>query len=152
MTGAEALPVQMMRTLQERLPEISLFFGYGPTEASEHVTCKAFKHLGSKPVEVPILVGPPIPHTHTYIVDAQRQLVPVGVPGELLTSGVGLARGYLNRPDLTEQAFVPNTLVSEAQGYFSRMYCTGGLASAFLLAWLSICMGCQPCTGFFKGF
>ncbi|KAK9840004.1 hypothetical protein WJX74_001846 [Apatococcus lobatus] len=128
LTGAEALPIQMMRTVQERLPEISLFFGYGPTEASEHVTCKAFKDLGSKPVEVPILVGPPIPHTHIYIVDAQRQLVPVGVPGELLTSGVGLARGYLNRPDLSEQAFVPNTLAKKAEGYFSRMYSTGDLA------------------------
>ena len=110
LTGAEALPVQMMRTLQERLPRISLFFGYGPTEASEHVTCKAFKDLGSNPVEVPILVGQPIPHTHIYIVDSQWQLMPVGVPGELLTSGVGLARGYLNRPDLTEQAFCAQQL------------------------------------------
>ena len=125
MTGAEALPVQMMRTLQERLPKISLFFGYGPTEASEHVTCKAFEDLGSQTLEVPILVGPPIPHTHIYIVDAQRQLVPVGVPGELLTSGIGLATGYLNRPDLTEQAFVPNTLAKKAEGCFSRMYSTG---------------------------
>ncbi|KAK9839969.1 hypothetical protein WJX74_001268 [Apatococcus lobatus] len=128
MTGAEALPVQMMHALQERLPNISLFFGYGPTEASEHVTCKAFKHLGSNPVELPILVGPPIPQTHIYIVDAQRQLVPVGVPGELLTSGVGLARGYVNRPDLAQEAFIPNTLAKHAQGYFGRMYRTGDLA------------------------
>ena len=114
-----------MRALQDRLPKISLFFGYGPTEASEHVTCKAFKDLGESAVEVPILVGPPISHTHIYIVDAQRQLVPVGVPGELLTSGIGLARGYLNRPDLADEAFVPNTLVENAQGYFGRMYRTG---------------------------
>ena len=115
----------MMRTLQQRLPHSSLFFGYGPTEASEHVTCKAFKELGSGPLEVPILVGKPIPHTHIYIVDGQRQPVPIGVHGELLTSGIGLARGYLNRPDLAKEAFVPNTLIKDAEGYFSSMYSTG---------------------------
>ncbi len=131
LTGAEALPVQMMHTLQERLPSISLFFGYGPTEASEHVTCKAFKDLGSNPVEVPILVGQPILHTHVYIVDGLQQLVPVGVPGELLTSGVGLAEGYRNRPDLTQEAFVANSLLKGAQGYFSRAYKTGGSRTSY---------------------
>ena len=72
LTGAEALPVQMMQILQKKLPNISLFFGYGPTEASEHVSCKAFKEIGSRPLDIPILVGEPIPHTHVYIVDGEQ--------------------------------------------------------------------------------
>lgn len=125
LTGAEALPVSTLETLRKRLPEINLYFGYGPTEASEHISCAIFKNLASKPAQIPILVGKPIPHNDIYILDAHKQPVPVGVPGELFTSGCGLAQGYLNRPDLTSEAFMPNTLAADASGYYSRMYGTG---------------------------
>ena len=121
----EGIPVQVMHTLQKRLPHSSLCFGYGPTEAAVYQTCKIFRELGSQVIDGPVLVGKPLPNTHTYVVDTQRQPVPVGVSGELLISGVCLARGYLNRPDLTELAFVPNRLMKDAGGYFSRMYRTG---------------------------
>ena len=41
-----------------------------------------------------------------YITDTNGHLQPIGVPGELCISGVGLARGYLNRPELTAEKFV----------------------------------------------
>ena len=121
----EPMPVQVLRTLQKRLPHTALFYGYGPAEAAVYQTVKIFRELGSHVHDGPIIVGKPLLNIHVYVVDSQRQLVPVGVPGELLVSGVCLARGYLNRPDLTEQAFLPNRLIEDAAGYFSRMYCTG---------------------------
>ena len=125
LTGAEALPVSTLETLRERLPDINMYFGYGPTEASEHISCAIFRSLSSRPLQVPILVGKPIPNIHIYILDAHKQPVPVGDPGELFTSGCGLAQGYLNRSDLTSQAFMPNTVAADASGYYSRMYGTG---------------------------
>ena len=138
LTGAEALPVKTLETLRERLPKVNMYFGYGPTEASEHISCSIFKNLASRPLEVPILVGKPIPNNHIYILDGNKQPVPVGVPGELFTSGCGLAQGYLNRPDLTAAAFMPNTVAKNATGYYSRMYGTGAFSYPFLLHGLCI--------------
>ncbi len=56
------------------------------------------------------------------VVDKYNNLLPVGVPGELCISGVGVGRGYLNRPDLTAEKFIQNPHI---QG--ERMYRTGDL-------------------------
>ncbi|TAE33139.1 MAG: hypothetical protein EAZ92_00855, partial [Candidatus Kapaibacterium sp.] len=63
------------------------------------------------------------PNTLQYIVDRHLNLVPVGVPGELLIGGVGVAKGYLNRPDLTAEKFIENHF----EGDGSKMYRTGDI-------------------------
>src|SRR5439155_22031854 len=57
-----------------------------------------------------------------YILDAQLSQVPIGVPGQIYISGVGLGRGYHNDPARTAQAFIPNPLGNESG---SRLYRTG---------------------------
>lgn len=86
-------------------------------------TCYRVKDLAAFKESVPI--GRPIANTGVYIVNERRQLVPAGVPGELLVSGVGLARGYLNRPELTAEKFVE---LRQAGQPPIRVYKTGDLA------------------------
>ncbi len=75
---------------------------YGPAEAA--VSCTYFDCVpGRFGSSVPI--GTVMPNRAARVLDRQGELVPVGVPGELLIAGVGVARGYLNRPELTAERF-----------------------------------------------
>jgi amino acid adenylation domain-containing protein/non-ribosomal peptide synthase protein (TIGR01720 family) len=66
-------------------------------------------------------IGRPYPDTTVYVMDADRQPVPIGVPGELYVGGGGVARGYWNRPDLTAQRFIRSPWSAD------RLYQTGDL-------------------------
>ena len=48
-------------------------------------------------------IGRPIEDLQIYLLDAHRQPVPIGVPGEMYVGGAGVARGYWNRPQLTRR-------------------------------------------------
>lgn len=98
---------------------------YGPTEASIAVTRydPDEEHPHSTPENIPI--GRPIENCRVYVLDAERQPVPDGVPGELYLGGICVACGYLNRADLTAEKFIPD-LISAGAG--ARMYRTGDMA------------------------
>jgi amino acid adenylation domain-containing protein len=93
---------------------------YGPTETTIWSTKKQLKNE-----TFPISIGRPIDNTQIFIVDQDRNLVPVGVYGELLIGGVGLARGYLNQPEMTAEKFIPHPF-SSTPG--DRLYRTGDFA------------------------
>lgn len=74
-----------------------------------------------------VTIGRPIPHYLSYIADpVTHQLVPRGVPGELLIGGPGLARGYVKRPELTDSVFIKNPF-QRNQADPDRLYRTGDL-------------------------
>lgn len=93
--------------------------GYGPTETTICVIGSLCQPNDKKP-----LIGKPFPNIRVYILDAQNQPLPPGIPGELCIAGVSLARGYLNRPDLTQEKFIEVNLFGKSE----RIYKTGDLA------------------------
>jgi len=119
--SGEALPLAVARRCAERLPCAELDNLYGPTETTVDVTAWAYK---PDPALKGIPIGKPIANTQVYILDEQKQLVPVGAPGELYIGGVGVARGYLNRPELTAERFLADPFSVEAG---ARMYRSGDL-------------------------
>ncbi|GGO01496.1 hypothetical protein GCM10010116_02810 [Microbispora rosea subsp. aerata] len=115
--AGEALPGSMANRWLEMLGPGRLINEYGPTEASVG-TC-VYPVRDAQLVEV-VPIGRPLPNMRMYVLDANRKLQPVGVPGELYVGGVGVTRGYMNRPDLTEERFLPDPFNPGG-----RMYRTG---------------------------
>jgi amino acid adenylation domain-containing protein len=124
--GGEALPpglqTQFFSTLKAQLINL-----YGPTETCINATywvCQPSQTEASSQPETVVPIGQPITNMQVYVLDANLQLVPIGVAGELYIGGTGLAQGYLNRPELTAERFIANPF-SSAPG--SRLYKTGDL-------------------------
>jgi amino acid adenylation domain-containing protein len=115
--GGEALPRALADELRAR--GASLWHMYGPTETTVWSSV-----LKLEAGEGPIPLGGPIANTSFYVVDHNREPVPIGVAGELYIGGDGLALGYHDRPDLTAERFVADPF---AAGGGSRLYRTGDL-------------------------
>ncbi len=129
--AGEALKPDLVKQFKELGTDIRLENIYGPTECTIYATKYSLKDHQNESM-VPI--GTPLSNIRCYIVDKHNRLQPVGVPGELCLSGVGLARGYLNRDELNKEKFVPNPFITEAESSnrysatFQKMYKTGDLA------------------------
>ena len=118
--GGELLSSELQRRFFVRLG-VELCNFYGATEACIDATFHTSKELETYST-VPI--GRPIGNTQVYILDQQRNPVPVGVTGELYIGGDGLARGYLNRSELTERSLSPIRLARNArQALQDRRFC-----------------------------
>jgi amino acid adenylation domain-containing protein len=95
---------------------------YGPTECAD----VAVSHR-IDPAELErratALTGRPIWNVRTYVVGPQRQLQPIGIPGELCITGVGVGSGYHRQPELTAEKFVSCPFEPG-----QRMYRTGDVA------------------------
>jgi len=77
----------------------------GPTETT--VWCQAYPVTEAGETN-PLPIGKPFVNTQMYILDQNRQPVPVGIPGEIYIAGDCVSRGYLNRPELTAKKYLPN--------------------------------------------
>ena len=97
----------------------AVFNLYGPSEDTTYSTWARVARGSNEAV----CIGRPVANTRAYVLDAQRQLVPLGVAGELYLGGDGLARGYLHRPELTAERFVADPFGAPGE----RLYRTGDL-------------------------
>ncbi|WP_236176415.1 non-ribosomal peptide synthase/polyketide synthase [Pseudomonas qingdaonensis] len=120
--GGDAVPQASYALAWRVLRPQYIVNGYGPTEtvvtpllwkAREGDTCgAAYAPIGS-------LVG----RRTAYVLDAELNLLPNGLAGELYLGGQGVARGYLDRPGLTAERFVPDPFAADG----TRVYRSGDL-------------------------
>ncbi|WP_281322355.1 non-ribosomal peptide synthetase [Flavobacterium aestivum] len=119
--SGEELPVLMAQECKEKFGTAKLHNLYGPTEAAIDVTAINLSEIDV--INEGVSIGKPIANTSIYIVNNSLGLQPLGVPGELLISGIQVARGYLNLPELTQDRFIADPF---RVGY--QVYRTGDIA------------------------
>jgi len=111
--GGEALD----ETLARDLAAGELWNMYGPTETT---VWSLAQRQGAGSIDF----GRPIANTRMYILDETGATAPIGVPGELCISGVGLARGYYKNQALTAQSFSHHSFGERTE----QLYHTGDRA------------------------
>jgi amino acid adenylation domain-containing protein/non-ribosomal peptide synthase protein (TIGR01720 family) len=116
--GGEAFTPSLATQLQQRFPHATIWNHYGPTEtvvgcALHRFDVEADRDLATLPI------GRAMENTRLYVLDAQGQLVPNGVAGELHIGGAGVAIGYLHREELTAQKFIADPFFAGERVYRS---------------------------------
>jgi amino acid adenylation domain-containing protein len=120
--AGEACSVSVCNKHFEKLPEAKLCNEYGPTEATVWATAH---RIGKKDIGRRLIpIGKPVANTRIHILDKNKNLVPVGVTGEIHISGKGVVKGYFNNSGLSENSFIQNPFSKEDSG---KMYRTGDL-------------------------
>ncbi|MGJ4925640.1 amino acid adenylation domain-containing protein [Bradyrhizobium sp. HKCCYLS2038] len=114
LAGGEALPPDLAQRLVASGRDV--WNMYGPTET----TVWSARHRLDADHPTPLLGGP-IGNTALYVLDANLNLAPVGVAGELFIGGEGLARGYWRRAGLSAERFIPDPFHDAG----ARLYRTG---------------------------
>jgi amino acid adenylation domain-containing protein len=118
--GGELLTRDVTRRFFEVL-NAELHCVYGPTEVG--ITSVYYSIPRDHSNEI-IPIGRPVANTQAHVLDRHRQLVPIGVRGELYLGGVQVGRGYYNQPELTRERFIADPF-NKASG--ARLYKTGDL-------------------------
>ncbi|SDQ31306.1 non-ribosomal peptide synthetase [Pseudovibrio sp. Tun.PSC04-5.I4] len=96
---------------------------YGITETTVHVS---YYKLSTDDVDRKVEgspIGRQLGDLSLYVLDQNRQPVPLGAIGEMYVGGAGVARGYLNRSELNEERFISSPFSPT-----ERLYRTGDLA------------------------
>ncbi len=123
MVGVEPIKLSTLSGILDKVPEMLILNGYGPTETT---ICSTLYLIETKIFIDDITpIGRAMSNTRIFILDRNMNLSPIGVPGEVYIESVGEARGYLNRPDITAEKFVPNPFSAKSG---RRIYRTGDLA------------------------
>jgi amino acid adenylation domain-containing protein len=121
-TGGEPLTRDLADKLLERVG--TLYNGYGPTETTIY-SSGCFIERGSAPISI----GKPVANTRVYVLDANDELAPVGMRGEICIAGEGVAVGYHAMPEETASRFRLDTLANKVEtlGATQRFYRTGDI-------------------------
>ena len=99
--GASIMPVEVLREIKRRIPELRLWNLYGQTEIAPLATVLGPEEQLTKPGSC----GRPVMNVETRVVDEQMNDVTPGEVGEIVHRSPQLLSGYYDAPDKSAAAF-----------------------------------------------
>jgi long-chain acyl-CoA synthetase len=105
-SGAAALPGEVLERFSAKFKKGKLLEGYGLSETSPVVA------VNRPELQKPYSVGPALPGVEVKIVDDDLMEVPVGEAGEIIVKGDNVMRGYYKREDATAENIINGWLLT----------------------------------------
>jgi len=105
-SGAAALPGEVLERFSKKFKKGKLLEGYGLSETSPVVA------VNRPELQKPYSVGPAIPGVKVKIVNDDLMEVPVGEAGEIIVKGDNVMQGYYKREDATEETIINGWLLT----------------------------------------
>lgn len=118
LTGGDVLSPKHINLIRKVCPDLTIINGYGPTENTTFSTCFTINDYYNDSIPI----GYPISNSTCYIVSQDMNLLPIGIPGELVVGGDGVAKGYINNQAFTDLKFLSSPFNNDF------LYKTGDLA------------------------
>jgi HIP---CoA ligase len=135
-TGAAAIPVELVRRMKDDLGFETVITGYGLTECCGIVSMCRYD---DDPETIATTSGRAIPGVEVRCVDEEGREVPRGQPGEVVVRGYNVMQGYFEEPEETAKAIdadgwlhAGDVAVMDERGYLritdriKDMFITGG--------------------------
>ena len=104
-TGAAAIPVELIVRMRAELHFDTIITGYGLTESCGIATMCRYD---DDPETIANTSGRAIPELEVRCVDDDGTEVPLGQPGEVVIRGYTVMRGYLDDPEATAETIDPD--------------------------------------------
>ena len=117
--GGEKTTASLVNEIRKHRPELRIINHYGPTETTIGILTY---EIGAVPPESMIPLGVPLDNNNVFIMDTKGRVLPEGMPGEIVISGLNVGRGYHRNEQLTQTVFS-----ADSERTMSRTYRTGDL-------------------------
>ncbi len=125
MVGGEKLSPIADQTWIQAIGEFPILLNaYGTAESTmTALTYELKSDFVNQKLPLNLPMGKPVANTKVYILDSNKNPIPVGVPGQLYLGGIGITQGYDQDDLLTTEKFIDNPFNAD-----EKLYQTGDIA------------------------
>ena len=121
LVGVEPIRKGVLNKYYNLNKNITIINGYGPTETT--ICCTALDYKEDN-IDGIVSIGKPLKNDGIYILNNDKNIQPIGIPGEIYVTGDSVGNGYINNNIETDKYFINNFLDEKS----SKMYNTGDIA------------------------
>nr|ALQ32785.1 putative polyketide synthase [Fusarium babinda] len=128
--GGEVFSTELLSDFRSLgLQDLKVYNNYGPCETTIACTHNGQIDYHDEALKLPLAAGFAAQNYAIYICDEELNLLPVGVPGEVLVGGAGVTGGYVGLDQVSKQKFLPNKFSKSGshltENGWTTMYRTG---------------------------